>query len=148
MKRYDSEAIARYYRFRPWKSVWRAFSIVWSFAWLILGVLSDNWFKRAEANKLKRAIQLRQLLTRLGPTFIKVGQALSTRPDLIRKDFLEELIKLQDQLPPFPTAIAFNIIEQELDRGIDEAFSKISPQPVAAASWDRFTRQGCTAAKK
>jgi predicted unusual protein kinase regulating ubiquinone biosynthesis (AarF/ABC1/UbiB family) len=134
MKRYDSEAIARYYRFRPWKSIWRALSIVWSFAWLVLSVLSDDWFKRAEANKLKRAAQLRQLLTRLGPTFIKVGQALSTRPDLIRKDFLEELVKLQDQLPPFPTAIAFNIIEQELDRSIDEAFSKISPQPVAAAS--------------
>lgn len=134
MKRYDSEAIARYYRFRPWKSLWRAFSIVWSFAWLALSVLSDDWFKQAEANKLKRAAQLRQLLTRLGPTFIKVGQALSTRPDLIRKDFLDELIKLQDQLPPFPTAIAFNIIEQELDRSIDEAFSKISPQPVAAAS--------------
>ena len=134
MKRYDSEAIARYYHFRPWKSIWRAFSIVWSFAWLILGVLSDDWFKRAEANKLKRAAQLRQLLTRLGPTFIKVGQALSTRPDLIHKDFLDELIKLQDQLPPFPTAIAFNIIEHELNRSIDEAFSKISPQPVAAAS--------------
>jgi predicted unusual protein kinase regulating ubiquinone biosynthesis (AarF/ABC1/UbiB family) len=134
MKRYDSEAIARYYRFRPWKSVGRALGIVWSFAWLILSVLSDDWFKRAETNKLKRAAQLRQLLTRLGPTFIKVGQALSTRPDLIRKDFLDELIKLQDQLPPFSTAIAFNIIEQELDRSIDEAFSKISPQPVAAAS--------------
>ena len=134
MKRYDSEAIARYYRFRPWKSIWRALSIVWSFAWLWLSVQSDDWFNRADANKLKRAAQLRQLLTRLGPTFIKVGQALSTRPDLIRKDFLDELIKLQDQLPPFPTAIAFNIIEQELDRSIDEAFSKISPQPVAAAS--------------
>ncbi len=134
MKRYDSEAIARYYHLRPWKSIWRALSIVWSFAWLWLSVQSDDWFNRADANKLKRAAQLRQLLTRLGPTFIKVGQALSTRPDLIRKDFLDELIKLQDQLPPFPTAIAFNIIEQELDRSIDEAFSKISPQPVAAAS--------------
>jgi predicted unusual protein kinase regulating ubiquinone biosynthesis (AarF/ABC1/UbiB family) len=134
MKRYDSEAISRYYRFRPWKSIWRALSIVGSFAWLWLGVLSDDWFDRADANKLRRAAQLRQLLTRLGPTFIKVGQALSTRPDLIRKDFLDELIKLQDQLPPFPTAIAFNIIERQLDRSIDEAYSKISPQPVAAAS--------------
>ncbi|MGF1488093.1 MAG: hypothetical protein ACFBSE_13475 [Prochloraceae cyanobacterium] len=43
----------------------------------------------------------------LGPTFIKVGQALSTRPDLIRKDFLHELIKLQDELPPFDNEIAF-----------------------------------------
>jgi predicted unusual protein kinase regulating ubiquinone biosynthesis (AarF/ABC1/UbiB family) len=134
MTRYDAEAIARYYRFRPWKSAWRALSILWSFAWLVLGVLSDDWFQRVEANKLKRAAQLRKLLTRLGPTFIKVGQALSTRPDLIRKDFLEELVKLQDQLPPFSTRTAFNIIEQELDRSVEEAFSTISPQPIAAAS--------------
>jgi predicted unusual protein kinase regulating ubiquinone biosynthesis (AarF/ABC1/UbiB family) len=134
MRRYDPEAIARYYNFRPWKGWWRTLSIIWSSIWLTLGVLSDDWFKRGEANQLKRAAQLRGLLTRLGPTFIKVGQALSTRPDLIRKDFLEELIKLQDQLPPFPTAIAFNIIEQELDRSLEEAFSQISPQPIAAAS--------------
>jgi predicted unusual protein kinase regulating ubiquinone biosynthesis (AarF/ABC1/UbiB family) len=134
MTRYDAEAIARYYRFRPWKSAWRALSILWSFVWLVLGVQSDEWFQRVEANKIKRAAQLRNLLTRLGPTFIKVGQALSTRPDLIRKDFLEELVKLQDQLPPFPTRIAFNIIEKELDRDLDEAFAKISPQPIAAAS--------------
>jgi predicted unusual protein kinase regulating ubiquinone biosynthesis (AarF/ABC1/UbiB family) len=134
MRRYDPEAIARYYNFRPWKGWWRTISIIWSSIWLTLGVLSDDWFKRGEANQLKRAAQLRNLLTRLGPTFIKVGQALSTRPDLIRKDFLEELIKLQDQLPPFPTAIAFNIIENELDRSLEEAFSQISPQPVAAAS--------------
>jgi predicted unusual protein kinase regulating ubiquinone biosynthesis (AarF/ABC1/UbiB family) len=134
MRRYDPEAIARYYNFRPWKGWWRTLSIIWSSIWLTLGVLSDDWFKRGEANQLKRAAQLRSLLTRLGPTFIKVGQALSTRPDLIRKDFLEELIKLQDQLPPFPTAIAFNIIEKELDRSLEEAFSQISPQPIAAAS--------------
>jgi predicted unusual protein kinase regulating ubiquinone biosynthesis (AarF/ABC1/UbiB family) len=134
MTRYDAEAIAWYYRFRPWKSAWRALSILWSFVWLVLGVQSDDWFQRVEANKVKRATQLRNLLTRLGPTFIKVGQALSTRPDLIRKDFLEELVKLQDQLPPFPTRIAFNIIEDELDRSLDEAFRTISPQPVAAAS--------------
>ena len=60
--------------------------------------------------------------------------ALSTRPDLIRKDFLEELIKLQDQLPPFSNDIAFNIIEQELDLKIDSIYRKISPSPVAAAS--------------
>jgi predicted unusual protein kinase regulating ubiquinone biosynthesis (AarF/ABC1/UbiB family) len=134
MTRYDAEAIARYYRFRPWKSIWRALSILWSFVWLVLGVKSDEWFQRVEANKVKRAAQLRNLLTRLGPTFIKVGQALSTRPDLIRKDFLEELVKLQDQLPPFPTRIAFNIIENELDRDLKEAFRTISPEPIAAAS--------------
>ena len=76
----------------------------------------------------------------LGPTFIKVGQALSTRPDLIRKDFLEELIKLQDQLPPFDSARAFEIIEAELDRKISATYSEISPEPVAAASLGQVYR--------
>ena len=105
--KYDAQAIARYYRYRPFRAIWRAVRIVWAFAWFVLGLKSDDWFHRSAATKLKRAEQLRILLTRLGPTFIKVVQALSTRPDLVRKDFLEELVKLQDQLPPFPTAIAF-----------------------------------------
>mgnify|MGYP001791158739 FL=1 len=74
------------------------------------------------------------MLTRLGPTFIKVGQALSTRPDLVRKDFLEELTKLQDQLPPFSTDLAMAIVERELGYTVEEVFSEISPLPVAAAS--------------
>ena len=77
---------------------------------------------------------MRNLLTSLGPTFIKVGQALSTRPDLIRKDFLGELVKLQDQLPPFDNGLAYQIIETELDRSMGEIFRELSPQPVAAAS--------------
>jgi predicted unusual protein kinase regulating ubiquinone biosynthesis (AarF/ABC1/UbiB family) len=132
--KYDAQAIARYYRYRPFRAIWRAVRIIWVFAWFVLGLKSDDWFHRSAATKLKRAEQLRILLTRLGPTFIKVGQALSTRPDLIRKDFLEELVKLQDQLPPFPTAIAFEIIEAQLGYTIEEVYSQISPEPIAAAS--------------
>ncbi|MDE5100719.1 MAG: AarF/ABC1/UbiB kinase family protein, partial [Trichodesmium sp. St16_bin4-tuft] len=66
--------------------------------------------------------------------FIKVGQALSTRPDLIRKDFLEELTKLQDQLPAFDNQIAISIIETELGQNINDMYREISPRPVAAAS--------------
>ena len=73
-------------------------------------------------------------MTKLGPTYIKVGQALSTRPDLIRKDFLDELIKLQDQLPAFDNRVALRIIESELGRSIDEVYQEFSPNPVAAAS--------------
>lgn len=133
-QRYNPEAIASSYRYRPWLAFGRAFTIIWCFAWFIISLKSDEWRHRVEQNKLKRAVQLRQLLTRLGPTFIKIGQALSTRPDLVRKDFLEELVKLQDQLPPFDSAIAFRIIERELDRPLETMFSKISPEPVAAAS--------------
>ncbi len=134
LRSYDSEAIAKYYRNRPWLVIRRTFTVLWFFIRFVLGLKLDEWFNRAEENKYKRAVQLRQMLIRLGPTFIKVGQALSTRPDLIRKDFLDELIKLQDQLPPFSSALALSIIEAELGQSIGQLFRQISPQPVAAAS--------------
>ena len=140
LKRYNPEAIAQYYRYRPWLAFWRAFKILWFFAGFILALKWDDWQNSVEQNKLKRAAQLREILTRLGPTFIKVGQALSTRPDLIRKDFLDELIKLQDQLPAFEQKIAYQIIETDLGRSIAEIYQEISPQPVAAASLGQVYR--------
>lgn len=140
IRRYDPDAIARHYRYRPFAAIWRVLRITWMFLGFVLGMKFDEWFGVAEQHHNRRASQLRMILTRLGPTYIKVGQALSTRPDLIRKDFLEELIKLQDQLPPFPTPTAFAIIEADLERSIDEIFSKISPEPVAAASLGQVYR--------
>jgi predicted unusual protein kinase regulating ubiquinone biosynthesis (AarF/ABC1/UbiB family) len=134
MRRYDPQAIANYYRQRPWLVIRRALKIVWLFAGFLLGLQLDETVGNTEANKYERANQLREILTKLGPTYIKVGQALSTRPDLIKKDFLEELIKLQDQLPPFDNQLAMRIIETQLDRSIDEIYQQISPQPIAAAS--------------
>ena len=134
MRVYDRAQIAQYYRRRPWQVVARAVSIFWNFAGFLLGLFWDQLFRQQERNRLRRAIQFRELLTHLGPTFIKVGQALSTRPDLMQKDFLEELTKLQDRLPPFANAVAFEIIERELDRAPDEIFRSISPDPIAAAS--------------
>ncbi|MDP5339248.1 MAG: AarF/ABC1/UbiB kinase family protein [Nodularia sp. (in: cyanobacteria)] len=140
LRRYNSDAIARHYRYRPWLAWGRMLQVIWSFAVFILSLKWDEWQDKVEQNKGKRATQLRELLTRLGPTFIKVGQALSTRPDLVRKDFLEELIKLQDQLPPFDNAIAYQIIETELDRPISDVYSELSPSPVAAASLGQVYR--------
>ncbi|HAX77354.1 MAG TPA: hypothetical protein DCY88_16350 [Cyanobacteria bacterium UBA11372] len=139
-RRYDPIAIAQYYKYRPWLAIWRAITIIWFFAWFVIELKWDEWGNREEENKLKRATQLREILTHLGPTFIKVGQALSTRPDLVRKDFLEELVKLQDQLPPFDNAIAFGRIEQELGRPVAEMYGEISPKPVAAASLGQVYR--------
>ena len=132
--RYDQKAIARYYRFRPWLALWRAIKVIWLFGNFLFHLLLDNWTNQTEANQAKRATELRQILTNLGPTFIKVGQALSTRPDLIRKDFLDELIKLQDQLPSFDNRVAFKIIETQLGRPVTQIYRKISPNPIAAAS--------------
>ncbi len=132
--RYDAQAIASQYRWRPWQVIWRAIAVIWLFGNFALHLLLDKWTNRVEKNRQKRAIELRRVLTKLGPTYIKVGQALSTRPDLIRKDFLDELIKLQDQLPAFDNRIAFNIIESELERYIEEVYREFSANPVAAAS--------------
>ncbi|MEA5593531.1 AarF/ABC1/UbiB kinase family protein [Rivularia sp. UHCC 0363] len=139
-RKYDPRQIARYYSLRPWLGWGRAIAIFLNFAWFILGLKWDEWLGVAERNKLKRAIHLRKMLVRLGPTFIKVGQALSTRPDLIRKDFLDELIKLQDQLPPFNNGLALRMIQSELGHSIKEIFSELTSAPVAAASLGQVYR--------
>ena len=131
---YDAKAIASKYRWRLWQVVWRAIAIIWLFGNFVVRLLLDKWTNREIINQQKRARELRKILTTLGPTYIKVGQALSTRPDLIRKDFLDELIRLQDRLPAFDNRIAFNIIESDLGRSIDEVYREFSPNPIAAAS--------------
>ena len=134
LRRYDPQAIASYYNRRLWLVIWRALTIVWLFAGFSIGLLLDRSIGNTEENKNIRANQLREILTQLGPTFIKVGQALSTRPDLVKKEYLEELIKLQDQLPPFDNELAMQIIESQLKRSVEELYKEISPRPVAAAS--------------
>jgi predicted unusual protein kinase regulating ubiquinone biosynthesis (AarF/ABC1/UbiB family) len=140
MRRYDPKAIARYYRWRPWRVLMRSVEVLVLLGTFVFALQRDRWFNQEHRNREKRATQLRQLLTRLGPTFIKVGQALSTRPDLVRPDFLNELTKLQDQLPPFTTEMAWKIIERELGLTPEEIYSFISPAPVAAASLGQVYR--------
>ncbi len=139
LEQYDPQAIARLYRFQPWKLLGRAIVILTSFLGFVWRLLRD--LRRDDAAALQaRAEELRHLLTRLGPTFIKVGQALSTRPDLVRVDFLDELVKLQDQLPPFPTDEAFAEIASELGRPVSQIYREISPEPLAAASLGQVYR--------
>ncbi|CAN1341742.1 Uncharacterized protein sll0005 [Linum perenne] len=82
----------------------------------------------------ERAVKFRETLVRLGPFYIKLGQALSTRPDILPSVYCQELSKLQDQIPPFPTRIAVKSIESQLGRPISELFADISPEPIASAS--------------
>ncbi|KXZ42117.1 hypothetical protein GPECTOR_201g367 [Gonium pectorale] len=81
-----------------------------------------------------RAAELREILTVLGPSFIKAGQVLANRPDIVREDYMNELCVLQDDVPPFPDTVAFAIMEEQLGRRLEEVFSSISERPVAAAS--------------
>lgn len=139
-RRYDWQAIAKHYRWRPLVVLWRTLTVSWMLGTFALGLLFDDFLNKSEANQDRRAVQLRKILTQLGPTFIKVGQALSTRPDLIKPSFLDELIKLQDQLPPFSNEVAWQTIYSDLDRSPEEIFSFISPEPVAAASLGQVYR--------
>lgn len=88
---------------------------------------------RSDRLKL-RAAQLREMLTILGPSFIKAGQVLANRPDIVREDYMNELCSLQDDVPPFNDELAFQIMEDQLGRRLEAVFSSISETPIAAAS--------------
>jgi len=90
--------------------------------------------RREQVEKLSRAERVRMIFEELGPTFIKLGQVLSTRPDLIPAEFVAELEKLQRRVPPFPFAQAREIIEAELRRPLSEAYAHFEEESIAAAS--------------
>lgn len=102
----------------------------------------DELMEEADGSeKVKeRARELREQLTKLGPTFVKVGQVLANRPDIVRADYMEELTKLQDKVPPFSSQVAFKMMEEGLGQPVDEVFSKITPEPIAAASLGQVYR--------
>jgi len=80
------------------------------------------------------AARTRLAFEELGPTFIKFGQILSTRPDILPEEFVKEFLKLQDEVPPFPFTDVVKAIEQEFKRPVKELFKEIEEKPVAAAS--------------
>src|SRR6202043_100133 len=81
-----------------------------------------------------RAERLREALETLGPIFVKFGQVLSTRRDLLPLDIADELAKLQDQVPPFDVAQSVALIEQSLGAPVDTMFDEFERVPVASAS--------------
>ena len=96
------------------------------------------WLKiKKKSRKVQELIppkRLRLALEELGPTFVKFGQILSTRPDFLPPDFIKELEKLQDEVPPFSSFQAKKIIEKELNKPLGELFKKFETKPIAAAS--------------
>lgn len=85
----------------------------------------------ADANVGRR---IASVFEELGPTFVKLGQMLSTRPDIVPADIVTELSKLQDQVPPFDTALARKIIEQNLGSPIEKCFTHFDSEPFASGS--------------
>lgn len=90
--------------------------------------------QRERVEHLSRQERLRLVFEELGPTFIKMGQILSTRSDIFPVEFVRELEKLQDDVPPFPFAELKEIIERELGKNLHEIYSKFDENPLAAAS--------------
>lgn len=132
--RYDPDLIAAYYRPRTLKVWQRTAGIFLPFLFFATRLWWDRVTGQSVAHQEQQAVHLREMLTKLGPAFIKIGQALSTRPDLVPPIYLEELTKLQDQLPPFPNEVAFQFIQEELGKTPDQIYAELSPMPIAAAS--------------
>ncbi|KAK2658555.1 hypothetical protein Ddye_005088 [Dipteronia dyeriana] len=124
---YKSKGASVLHRFGPFLALYRAAII--SFHVLKLTIWQ---FFVQDINK--RAVKFRETLIRLGPFYIKLGQALSTRPDILPTVYCKELAKLQDQIPPFPTDVAIKSIETQLGVEVTNIFADISPEPIAAAS--------------
>ncbi len=91
-------------------------------------------FGRAQEHTDSRGVRIRQALEDLGPVFVKLGQTLSTRPDLLPGDIAEELTKLQDQVPPFSAAESLGIIKAAYGDEFDAIFASVEEQPLASAS--------------
>lgn len=138
--RYHPDLIIEYYNKRSIQVFNRLLNIIFP----VLGLMFDNWWDslwgNSVKNESKRAVKLKKVLTKLGPAYIKIGQALSTRPDLVSPAYLEELTTLQDQLPPFPNDIAYQFITEELGATPDQVYAEISENPIAAASLGQVYR--------
>ena len=95
-------------------------------------ILPWNWFRTKPVKNIPEKIKM--MLEELGPIFVKLGQVISTRKDLLGDDVANELSKLQDHVKPFPKEISMRIIEEELGLKINEVFSSFTPEPLASAS--------------
>ena len=133
MTTYSPGRDLRWLLLRPWVLVARLVEVLWQLGSLAVVLVIQGSSPKPDVQK-RLAQKILATLTGLGPCFIKVGQSLSTRPDLVRRDWLEQLTQLQDNLPPFPHAIALATIEQELGGPADQLFEHFPGHPVAAAS--------------
>lgn len=102
--------------------------------YLEVGMQMVSKKRRDRVDALSREVRIRMMLEELGPTFVKLGQILSTRPDLIPINLITELSKLQDEVPPFPAAEAKEIIQNELNIPLAQVFGRFDEFPFAAAS--------------
>ena len=115
--------------------LWFLHRLMLMLKWFFIGSETNR-----ESNQQKQAIWLKDKLIELGPTFIKIGQSMGTRADLLPLPFVIALGELQDNVPPFANEIAFARIEKELGLKINEVYKEFELQPVAAASLGQVYR--------
>ena len=118
---------------RPWILIPRTLYILLTLIFFLIR-LAIQGSSTNEATQRELSKYLFNIITDLGPCFIKLGQALSTRPDLVRKDWLAELTKLQDDLPPFQQKIALRTFENELGSNAFDLLEEFPSRPIASAS--------------
>ncbi|XP_015689552.2 protein ACTIVITY OF BC1 COMPLEX KINASE 3, chloroplastic [Oryza brachyantha] len=147
---YDPELLSRYFTSRPHILAFRTIQIIFAF---VSGAVKMQISKRAnlitdatnsgnsirskgfDASQYMFGQLLKETFLDLGPTFVKVGQSLSTRPDITGSEISEALAELHEKVPPFPREDAMKIIEGEFELPVSHIFSYISDEPVAAASF-------------
>ena len=133
---YDPAAITRIYAGHPRRLLRRLWQTLVPISLYLLGVGTD-WATgrlKIQGQARARAKEAADLVASLGPAFIKAGQALSTRPDIIPPVLLEELAQLQDQLPGFDSALAMACIEEDLGAPVEAIFEQLDREPISAAS--------------
>ncbi|MEC8213781.1 MAG: AarF/ABC1/UbiB kinase family protein [Cyanobacteriota bacterium] len=139
---YDPAAITRIYAGHPQRLIRRLWQTLVPIGLFLLGVGFD-WLLgllRNPDRSRARARECAELLVDLGPAFIKAGQALSTRPDIVPPVLLEELAQLQDQLPGFESDLAMACIEEDLGAPVDDLFEELEREPISAASLGQVHR--------
>jgi len=131
---YDPDLIADYWGRRPVSLVSRVLQLLGITGGFLSSLLLDYITGDIQNNQVKRAIEIRNIVTSLGPAYIKLGQALSIRPDILSPAAMNEMQKLCDKVPSFDSKIAMEQINTELGVPWTEVYSELSPEPIAAAS--------------
>ncbi|GJM87279.1 hypothetical protein PR202_ga03219 [Eleusine coracana subsp. coracana] len=141
---YDPDLLAQYFASRPHILAFRTIQILFAFFSAAVKLQISKRLESAQdatyssgfnASKYMVGQLLKETFLDLGPTFVKVGQSLSTRPDIIGSEICEALAELHERVPPFPREDAMKIIEGEFDCPVSRIFSYVSDEPVAAASF-------------
>ncbi|KAL3339433.1 hypothetical protein AABB24_028177 [Solanum stoloniferum] len=143
---YDPEQVSEYFNLRPHVVALRLLEVFVAFTSAAIQIRISGLLPTSNEGVVKETSDyilgkvLKETMLNLGPTFIKIGQSLSTRPDIIGSEITKALSELHDRIPPFPRDVAMKIIEEDLGSPISTYFSYISEEPVAAASFGQVYR--------